>query len=576
MKRKLTDILSADVKGYSRLMADDESATVGTLTAHRQVFRNIIEQHHGRVIDSPGDNLLAEFGSAVNAVQGAVEIQNRLAASNANLPEHRRMAWRIGINLGDVIFEAERIYGDGVNVAARIEGIAEPGGVCVSRSVYDQVKGKLAFQYEYLGEHGVKNIAEPVRVYRVELRTEPLALGGELKMPDRPSIAVLPFANMSGDPEQEYFSDGITEEIITSLSKVHQLFVIASNTSFTYKGKPVKVQQVGRDLGVAYVLEGSVRRAGNRVRITAQLIDATTGGHLWADRYDRDLDDIFAVQDEITFKILTELQVKLTEGEQARVHSRGTKNIQAYLRFLETRNILRQVTPDTIVLAREPLQEALTLDPEFPRAWVTLGSISLLEVTYGLSDSPLESLTRAEEAAQRGRALDGSLPDAYSLQGLIYALKRDHGRAIVEGESAISLNPNHADSHQLLAIIYHWAGRHDDAISTINKALRLNPFPHHWYFTVLGHAYNHTGRHKEAIEAFNKALGLAPDDLWAAAGLVSACRLSGREREVKKAVDLVLRIDPGFSVDYWKAFHPYIKHPANDDYFDSLRRAGLK
>jgi adenylate cyclase len=576
MKRKLTAILSADVRGYSRLMADDEAATVTTLTAHRQVFRDIIDKHNGRVIDSPGDNLLAQFDSAVSAVQGAVGIQNRLATSNADLPEQRRMEWRIGINLGDVIFEDDRIYGDGVNVAARIEGLAEAGGVCVSRSVFDQVKGKLDFHYEYLGEQAVKNITDPVRVYRVELKTEPPALGGDPKIPDKPSIAVLPFVNMSVDPDQEFFSDGITEEIITSLSKVHQLLVIASNSSFTYKGKAVKVQQVGRDLGVAYVLEGSVRRAGDRVRITAQLIDAATGGHLWADRYDRDLDDIFAVQDEITLKILTELQVKLAEGEQARVHSRGTNNIQAYLRFLEARQYLRQISPETIALARQRQEEALALDPEFPRAWVALGATHLLEATFRISNSPLESFVKAEQAAQKALDLDNTVPDGLGLQALVHCFKREHDQAIALAESAVSQNPNHADSHQCLGMIYHWAGRHEDAISTINKALRLNPFPHHWYFTVLGHSYNQTGRQEQALEACHQALSLAPEDLWAALGLVSARQLSGRKREAESAVALVRKIDPGFSVDYWKAFHPYVNNPASEQYFESLRRAGLK
>ncbi|MBU1742733.1 MAG: adenylate/guanylate cyclase domain-containing protein, partial [Proteobacteria bacterium] len=329
-RRKLAAILSADVRGYSRLMADDEAATVGTLTAHRRVFTQIIEQHHGRVIDSPGDNLLAEFGSAVNAVQGAVEVQRELRANNSDLPEHRRMAWRIGINLGDVIFEDERIYGDGVNVAARIEGIAEPGGVCVSRSVYDQVKGKLAFGFEYLGEHGVKNIAEPVRVYRVELKTVQPAWGGDLKIPDKPSIAVLPFVNLGGDPAQEFMADGLSDNIITALSQIPEMFVIARTSSFVYKGRPVKVQDVGRDLGVRYVLEGSVQPSGERVRVHAQLIDTTTGHHIWAERYYRGLEDLMAIQDEITLEIVGALQRKLTDGEAARYICGSTRNLEAW------------------------------------------------------------------------------------------------------------------------------------------------------------------------------------------------------------------------------------------------------
>ena len=338
-KRKLSAILSADVKGYSRLMGEDEEATVRTLKAYRQLITELTEKHRGRIVDSPGDNVLDEFSSVVDAVRCAVEIQEELRVRNAELSENRRMEFRIGINLGDVIEEGERIYGDGVNVAARIEGLAEGGGVCISGTAFDQVESKLGLEFEYLGEQAVKNIKKPVRVYRVRMErgVPDVKTRQELTLPDKPSIAVLPFDNMSGDPEQEYFSDGITEEIITALSKVPEMFVIARNSTFTYKGKPVKVQQVGEELGVIYVLEGSVRKAGNRVRITAQLVDAVTGHHLWAERYERDLKDIFALQDEITYKILTSLQVTLTEGEQARVWATRTDKLDAFLKYLQAR-----------------------------------------------------------------------------------------------------------------------------------------------------------------------------------------------------------------------------------------------
>ncbi|MFA9615107.1 MAG: adenylate/guanylate cyclase domain-containing protein, partial [Deltaproteobacteria bacterium] len=368
-KRKLTAILSADVKGYSRLMGEDDEATVRTITAYREVITEVVQKHRGRVVDSPGDNILAEFASVIDAVRSGVEIQEELKVRNAELPEDRKMEFRIGVNLGDVIHEEERIYGDGVNVAARVESLAEAGGVCVSGTVFDQIESKLPLGYEFLGEQSVKNISKPVRIYKAlmdpeavgkvigEQRAEPrrgqrvalvvvtvllLIVGGLLiwrtafppvqvasvekmafPLPDRPSIAVLPFDNLSEDPEQEYFSDGITEEIITALSKVPKLFVIARNSTFTYKDKPVKVQQVSEELGVQYVLEGSVRKAGDEIRITAQLIDALNGHHLWAERYDRNLDDIFAVQDEITKKIISAMQVKLTEGEQARAAAKG-------------------------------------------------------------------------------------------------------------------------------------------------------------------------------------------------------------------------------------------------------------
>jgi adenylate cyclase len=324
MERKLTAILSADVKGYSRLMGEDEEATIRTLTVYREVMATLIARHRGRVVDSPGDNLLAEFASAVDAVQGAVKIQQDLHGKNAELPPERRMEFRIGINVGDVVVEGERLYGDGVNIAARLEALAEGGGICIAGTVYDQVENKLSLSYEYVGEQMVKNIAKPVRVYRVrrEMKEPTKELGKDevtspasttaLSLPDKPSIIVLPFLNMSNDPEQEYFSDGITEDLTTDLSRIAGLFVISRNSAFTYKGKAAKAQDISREMGVRYLLEGSVRKAGERIRITAQLIDATTDHHLWAERYDCPLQDLFALQDEIVQKIVTTLRRQLT------------------------------------------------------------------------------------------------------------------------------------------------------------------------------------------------------------------------------------------------------------------------
>jgi adenylate cyclase len=391
-KRKLTAILSADVAGYSRLMSEDESATVKTLETYREVMSTLIKQHRGHVIDSPGDNLLAEFTSVVDAVQCAVAVQKEFQARNVDLPENRRMEFRIGINLGDVIEEGDRIYGDGVNIAARLESLADPGGICVSKTAFDQIETKLPLGYEYLGEQSVKNIPKPVGAYRVLMeprvtvaeeiekkkalpvwrrksilaggvalalvviaaliwnfyfRPPPIEVASVEKMafplPDKPSLAVLAFDNMSGDPGQEYLADGISENIISALSKISKLFVIARNSAFTYKGKPVKVRQVSEELGVRYVVEGSFQKSGDRVRITAQLIDALKGNHLWSKTYDRDLKDIFTLQDDITKKILTVLQVELTQGEQARAWARGTDNLEAYLKLLEARENMLQI-----------------------------------------------------------------------------------------------------------------------------------------------------------------------------------------------------------------------------------------
>jgi TolB-like protein/class 3 adenylate cyclase len=401
-KRKLTAILSADVKGYSRLMGEDEEATVRTITAHRKVITSVIEKYRGRMVDSPGDNILAEFVSVVDAVQSAVEIQEVVRAKNAELPEERRMEFRIGIKLGDVIQKGERIYGDGVNIAARVEGLADPGGICISGSAYEQIENKLALGYDYIGEHAVKNIVKPIRVYRLPTGPETLQKVTEEKkpapgwqkaavsvviallvvaggvaiwkssqppasppieaasvekmahpLPDKPSIAVLPFDNLSGDPEQEYFSDGLTDQIIATHSSVPEVFVIARNSTFTYKGKPVKVQQVAEELGVRYVLEGSVRKGGDKVRVTAQLIDALNGHHLWAKQYDRNLDDIFAVQDDLTKEIITAMQVKLTEGEEVKAAAKGTTNLEAYLKCLQANELINRINPESNALAKQ-------------------------------------------------------------------------------------------------------------------------------------------------------------------------------------------------------------------------------
>ena len=428
-KRKLTAILSADVVGYSRLMRGNEEATVRDISAHRILITEIIQQHHGRVLDSPGDNILAEFASVVDAVNGAIKIQEEIKKSNADNPKDRRMEFRIGIKLGDVIEEEERIYGDGVNIAARVEGLAAGGGIAISGIVYDSIKDKLSLGYHYLGEQKVKNIPEPVRIYR--LLTEPEDVGklvGEKKpkarkwlwaasgaiaiilvmfvifaiwnyyfrppfepasvekmafpLPEKPSIAVLPFNDLSNDPAQDYIAVGITENIITALSSIPGMFVIASDSTLTYKGKLVKIQQVSEELGVRYVLEGSAQKSGNRVRVSAQLIDATTGHYLWSEKYDRDLQDLFALQDEITHKIIVELQVKLTEGEQARVSQKSTTNLEAWSYANRGLAIWMRISKENNAKAMELFKQAVELDPNYVWAWVRLAW------THVMSDNP--------------------------------------------------------------------------------------------------------------------------------------------------------------------------------------------
>ncbi len=417
VQRKLTTIFSTDVQGYSRLMSEDEVGTIRTLTACRTIISTHIEKNGGRVVDSPGDNLLAEFGSVVHAVRSAVDIQEELKEKNEALTEDRKMRFRIGINLGDVVVEGERLYGDGVNIAARLEGLAEGGGICVSGGVYDQVKGKLPLGFESLGEKEVKNIASPVIVYRVlgvvsESRAprerEAASSTEKTPLPGKPSIAVLPFVNMSGDPEQEYFSDGITEDLITDLSKVSGLFVIARNSTFAYKGKSPDVRRVARDLGVRYVLEGSVRRAGKRVRINAQLIDAPSGSHVWADRYDGDIEDIFALQDEINEKIVAALEVSLTAPEKADARRHLTDSVETYELYLKGRASFYRFTPEANAECEKLLEMAVEKDPHFAAAYAHLTFPYQTGWTMMWPDHE-DGLDRALQVSEKAVALENTL-----------------------------------------------------------------------------------------------------------------------------------------------------------------------
>jgi adenylate cyclase len=542
----------------------------------------LIKQYRGRVVDSPGDNLLAEFASVVDAVQCAVEIQEKLKARNAELSDRRKMAFRIGINLGDVIVEQERIYGDGINIAARVERLSEGGGICISGTVYEHVRDKLALGYELLGEYQVKNITEPVWVYQVRMEPgiEESELDAEqteaLQLPDKPSIAVLPFVNMSQDPQQEYFSDGITEGIITSLSKVGELFVIARTSSFKYKGQAVDVQQVGRELGVGYVMEGSVQKSGERMRITAQLIDTQTGHHLWAERYDRDLKDIFAIQDEITMKIMTALQVKLTEGELARIHAKGAKKLEAYEKYLQGLQYIRRLNLEGNVLARQMFEEAIALDPDYPAPYALLGWTHLMDVWLGWSESPLSSLEHVFKLAQKTLALDDSLGDGHNLLGRVYLFKRQYEKAIAEAERSVALEPNSSFNIFQLAETLRYTGRSEDAIGLYKKALRLDPFPPSHFFHGLAASYFLTRQYNKAIAACRKAIQRSPDSLFAHIYLAATFSASGREKEARAELAEVLRINPKFSLEYLAKTWPFKNEPDIEKHVDPLRKAGLK
>jgi adenylate cyclase len=622
-RRKLTAILSADVKGYSRLMGEDEDATVHTLKAYRELIGNVIHKYHGRVVDSPGDNILSEFASVVDALRSAVAIQEELKTKNTELPENRRMEFRIGINLGDVIEDEGRIYGDGVNIAARIEGLSQSGGICISRTAYDQVKNKLSLGYEYIGEHAVKNIADPVKVYRVlmepeavgkvigEKRARPrrrqwpvvasviLVLGfvavaiwnfylrsalfpekgssvkkASISETEKPSIAVLPFKNLSGNPEQEYFSDGITNDIITDLSKFSELSVIASNTVFTYKDKSVKVKDVSQDLGVRYVLEGSVQKVADKVRINAQLIDASTNHHLWAERYDRDLIDLFKLQDELVQTIVSKMAIRIDETERKRTMRKDTDNLQAYDYLLRGWEYFYQNTREGNKDARLMFQRAIEIDSRYSSAYAALAWSYLNDFYYGWTMFPDKSLQRTHDLAKKALSMEESNALAHSALGSIYLRRRQYDLAMSELQRAIELNPNDTHSQRQLGSVMLYSGRMDEAIYWIESALRLNPNLSLGAFMLLGQAYYLSGRYEDAIMILKKGLAKKPDFMGHHLMLAAAYAQAGYTEEAKRSAAKVLRLDPFFELDSYGTVFRNSEDRAQ--IVQGLRKAGLK
>src|SRR5580700_127690 len=480
LQRRLAAIMSADVVGYSRLMGTDEAGTLSRLnTLRRELIDPAIAAHSGRIVKLMGDGALVEFASAVDAVTCAIEIQRQLREHDASGSDANPIQFRIGINVGDIIIEGEDILGDGVNIAARVEGIAEPGGISISEDAWRQVQGKVAANFVDAGEQSLKNIARPVRVYRLDLARK-AASGPEaarpLAPPSKPSIAVLPFTNMSGDPEQEYFSDGISEDVITDLSKIAGLMVISRNSSFTYKGRLVDTRAVGRDLGVRSVLEGSVRRAGNRVRITAQLIDAASGGHLWAERYDRDLTDLFAVQDDVTRRIVEALKLTLSPAEKARIADSGTRNIDAYDCFLRGREFLLGETKnrDKFEQSITFFMRALELDSNYSRAYAGLGWAYVYDYQNRWSDDSNISLALAKSNANQAIKSDPNEPLGRIVASLVATFEKDFVEAKSEADIALSLNPNSSEALASLGNIRTFSGRPSEAIPLIERAMRLD------------------------------------------------------------------------------------------------------
>lgn len=601
-KRKLTAILSADVEGYSRLMSENEEATVRTITRYREILSTLIQQHNGKVVDSPGDNLLAEFASVVDSVQCAVAIQKEIKSLNDQLPENRKMRFRIGINLGDVIHEDERLYGDGINIAARLEGLAEPGGICISGTSYDQLKNKLNLNIKNLGERSVKNIAEPVRVYRVMTEYEAIETNSEkrksikrmalaaaisliiivgivagwyfyLRQPTKvelasgemaypllhmPNIVVLPFDNMSDDPEQEYFSDGMTEEIITKLSMNSQLSVIARNSAFFYKGKRIKIQQIAKELKARYIVEGSVRKAGNMVRITAQLIDATTESHLWAKTYEREFKDIFSLQDEIAQHIVATLNVKSREAEQKRVKRIPTENLTAYDALLRGLSHFSRLTKDENEKARKMFERAVELDPELASAYGLLGYSHLMDYSLrGHRDT--RTLEKVSKFARKAISLDDSSSLAHVLLANVYRTEGHFEQAISQAERALSLNPNSADAYLCMGTTFDSVGRSEEAVEAIKKAMRLNPHHAAYYNTSLAGAYRNLGQYEKAIDTLKSAVARNPDWIVAFIRLAQVYQDLGKYNDAIASLKEVLARDPDKIWAYFQLVINYLR-----------------
>ena len=574
LERRLSAILAADIAGYSALMGADEARTVRDLKGHQAVVLPMVGAFAGRIIDTAGDGILAEFASVVNAVNCAVAMQTKMAERNAAIEPERRMQFRVGINIGDVVYDEARIYGDGINVAARLEGIAEAGGICVSSKVYDEISGRIDLVFHDIGEQQLKNIARPVRAYRIRLDGAPAAAPAPA-VPEKPSIAVLPFQNMSGDPEQEYFADGITEDIITDLSKVSGLFVIARNSSFSYKGRAVKVQEIGRDLGVRSVLEGSVRKAGNRVRITAQLIDAGNGGHLWAERFDRELTDIFETQDEVVEKIVCALAVTLTHGEEQRLRRRATTNVDAYEAWLRARESLTRGNSESVKQARAMYLRAIEIDPHFAAPHAGLALALIAEYVSDWAADPAQALADAERWARRAVELNDQEPVSHLALGSVLLWQRDHAGALAEFRRMIDLDPNFAQGHSATGLALMYAGEPAAALEPFAISMRLDPHYSSIVLHFLAQANFSLGKYEDAARQLVERIARNPATDASRMLLASCYGHLGRAQEAQAAWAELLKVNPGFSLMQRSRVLPYKNAADFQRIVDGLAKAGL-
>jgi TolB-like protein/class 3 adenylate cyclase/Flp pilus assembly protein TadD len=626
--RKLAAIMFTDIVGFSRQMGADEIRMLRLLEVHNRLIHQAVSEHHGTVIKTIGDAFLVDFPSVVHAVQCAQSIQAQLRTHNVEKENTEQIHVRIGIHSGDIVQKNGDVFGDGVNIASRLQSLAEPDTICLSQVVYQEVSKKLDLgTVVSLGKPKLKNIAERFQVYallleapkglRQTLRVQHLKLSRRLRpvvfvfvsvsvalgagliavwyrpflipntqhasrntpqslpLPDKPSIVVLPFTNMSDDPKQEYFSDGITEDLTSDLSKISSLFVIARNSAFTYKGKAVKVQEVSKEMGVRYVLEGSVRKSDNQVRVTAQLIDATTGEHLWSERYNRPLQDIFAVQDEIVQQVGATLRVEIVEAELERVRRIPTNNLTAYDSLLRGVEYFYRFTKETNAQARQMYEQAIELDPRYALAYAFLGFTHWTDFTFQWSQDP-HSLERAFALAQQAIALDDSEPYVHMLLGAVYLRQKRFDEAVAEAKQAVTLDPNNADAYVRLAENLSTAGRPAEALGFMQQAIRLNPRHSVWYLFNLGLAYHLTGQYTEALAALEKARTRNPNFLATHLNLVLLYSKLGREKEARAEAEEVLRINPNFSLETWTQNAPY-KDPVDlERLLAALRKAGLK
>jgi adenylate cyclase len=570
-------ILAADVVGYSRLMGADEEGTLAGLKAHRaEAIDPKIAEHRGRIVKTTGDGLLLEFSSVVDAVRCAVDVQRVMADRNAAIPAERRIELRIGINLGDVIIDEGDVFGDGVNIAARLEAIAEPGGICVNRIVRDQVRDKLAIAFEDIGEQTLKNIARPVRVYRVRLSTpdtapstSPVRTAPELALPDKPSIAVLPFANMSNDKEQEFFADGIAEDIITALSRYPSLFVIARNSSFTFRGRAVDVKQVGRELGVRYVLEGSLRKPGNRIRVTAQLVEAATGNDVWAERYDRDLADIFAVQDEITQATTIAIAPAIAEAEQQRAMRKPPDSLDAWAAYQRGLWHLSKASAEDDALAEKFFQRATDLDPMFAGGYI--GLAAFLSRAKGTQ-------SQEEALARRAVALDGGDAEAHARLALALNARGDHQGARAQAERALAICPNLAAAHGALGVVLAYSGRPREGLAALETCIRLDPrapfLVNRLNQVALAHYFCRD--YEAAVEAAERAIRSFPDFPSPYRWLAAALGELGRTAEAKEALEKAVAVSPDAFDFQVRARPPWFRPEDHARMLDGLRKAGWK